>query len=178
MFLLWQGRILGFRPRSGVVREGRDLLDEGWVYSVGCGGSCTTHDPRPVPPEARGVAGRDVADCARGQGGGLRRRRPPGFLGLCWSWSALAGAEGPLTESGTAFGSRNVPFLQMTEVVPQSSGGKRSPRRGSTFPIGPSTTSVLSPSPHRRLRASRRLSGDRPGCAWTKARTQSPSVRA
>lgn len=51
---------------------------------------------------------------------------------------------GRLTESGTAFGARNVPFLQMTEVVPQSSGGKRSPRRRSTSPIRPSVTTLRS----------------------------------
>ena len=92
--MLGRGCSRGSQPHRGAMHEGRDLLDEGWVYSVGCGGSCSTHNPRPVPPEARGVAGRDVADCARGVGGGLRRRRSPGFLGLCWSWSALAGAEG------------------------------------------------------------------------------------
>ena len=90
--VLRRGRSPEAWAHLGALHEGRGLLDEGWVYSVGCGGSCSTHNPRPVPPEARGVAGRDVADCARGGGGGLRRRRPPGFLGLCWSWSALAGA--------------------------------------------------------------------------------------
>ena len=64
------------------MHEGRDLLDEGWVYSVGCGGSCSTHNPRPVPPEARGVAGRDVADCARGEGGGSAASSAPWLLGI------------------------------------------------------------------------------------------------
>ena len=54
----------GSRHLLGAMHEGRGLLDEGWVYSVGCGGSCSTHNPRPVLPEARGVAGRDVTDCA------------------------------------------------------------------------------------------------------------------
>ena len=69
--MLGRGRSRGSQPHRGAMHEGRDLLDEGWVYSVGCGGSCSTHNPRPVPPEARGVAGRDVADCARGEGGGV-----------------------------------------------------------------------------------------------------------
>lgn len=152
------------------MHEGRGLLGESWVYSSGCGGSCSTHIPRPVPPEARGVAGRDMAG------------RSPGIVGVPpgESWSRIRVSRGPftpvstrttsqaspagtattrrdssagggrLTESGTAFGARNVPFLQMTEVVPQSSGGKRSPRRGSTSSIWPSTTTLSSYSAVRR----------------------------
>lgn len=61
--------------------EGRELLDEGWVYSVGCGGLCSTHNPQPVPPEDRGVAGRDVADCARGGGAGSAASSAPWLHG-------------------------------------------------------------------------------------------------
>ena len=77
LFVFGRGRSRGSRAHRGALLEGRDLLDEGWVYSVGCGGSCSTHNPRPVPPEARGVAGRDVADCARGRGGGSAASSAP-----------------------------------------------------------------------------------------------------
>lgn len=40
---------------------------EGWVHSTRCGGSCSMHNPWPVAPEARGVAGRGMADCACGE---------------------------------------------------------------------------------------------------------------
>jgi len=43
--------------------------------------------------------------------------------------------------AGTALGIRDLLFLQMTEVAPQSSGGKRSPRGKSTSPIEPGATS-------------------------------------
>ena len=61
------GHPRGSRRPLGAMHEGRDLLDERWVYSVGCGGSCSTHNPRPVPPEARGVAGRDMVDRSCGE---------------------------------------------------------------------------------------------------------------
>ena len=77
LLVLGCGLLSGSRHPLGAMREGRDLLDEGWVYSVGCGGSCSTHNPRSVPPEARGVAGRDVADCARGEGGGSAASSAP-----------------------------------------------------------------------------------------------------
>ena len=73
-----------------------------------------------------------------------------GVVGPLASWDCAGPGRlwreqrGRLTESGTAFGARNVPFLQMTEVVPQSSGGKRSPRRRSTSPIRPSVTTLRS----------------------------------
>ena len=31
------------------------LLEEGWGYSTGVGGSCSTHNPRSVDPHPRGV---------------------------------------------------------------------------------------------------------------------------
>lgn len=162
--MLGRGHPLGSRPHPDAMHEGRELLNEGWVYSAGCGGSCSTHIPRPVPPEARGVAGRDMAG------------RSPGVVGVPpgESWSRIRVSRGPFTpastrttsqaslagtvatrrdssagggwptESGTAFPVRNVPFPQMTEVVPQSSAGKRSPRGGSTFPIRPSVTTLRS----------------------------------
>ena len=37
------------------LHEGRDPLAEGWVYSAGSGGSCSTHNPRPVHPHPRAV---------------------------------------------------------------------------------------------------------------------------
>ena len=77
LFVFGRGCSPGSRAHRGALLEGRDLLDEGWVYSVGCGGSCSTHNPRPVPPEARGVAGRDVADWARGEGGGSAASSAP-----------------------------------------------------------------------------------------------------
>ena len=77
LFVLGRGHPLGSRPHPDAMHEGRELLNEGWVYSAGCGGSCSTHNPRPVPPEARGVAGRDVADCARGEGGGSASSSAP-----------------------------------------------------------------------------------------------------
>ena len=152
----------GSRPHPDVMHEGRGLLGESWVYSAGCGGSCSTHIPRPAPPEARGVASRNMAG------------RSPGVVGVPpgESWSRIRVPRGPFTpastrttsqaspagtastrrdssagegwptESGTAFGARNLLVLQMTEVVPQSSGGKRSPRRGSTSPIWSGATSV------------------------------------
>ena len=170
LLVLGRDRSRGSQPHQGAMHEDRDLLDEGWVYSVGCGGSCSTHTPQPVPPEARGVAGRNMA----GRSPGVVEV-PPGE-----SWSRIWVSRGPftpastrttsqaspagtastrrdssagrgrLTESGTAFGARNVPFLQMTEVVPQSSGGKRSPRRRSTSPIRPSVTTLSLYSAVRR----------------------------
>ena len=170
LLVLGRDRSRGSQPHQGAMHEDRDLLDEGWVYSVGCGGSCSTHNPRPIPPEDRGVAGRNMA----GRSPGVVEV-PPGE-----SWSRIRVSRGPftpastrttsqaspagtastrrdssagrgrLTESGTAFGARNVPFLQMTEVVPQSSGGKRSPRRRSTSPIRPSVTTLSLYSAVRR----------------------------
>lgn len=40
---------------------------EGWVHSTRCGGSFSMHNSWPVAPEARGVAGRDMVDCACGE---------------------------------------------------------------------------------------------------------------
>ena len=37
------------------LHEGRDPLAEGWVYSTGSGGSCSTHNPQPVHPHPRAV---------------------------------------------------------------------------------------------------------------------------
>ena len=37
------------------LHEGRGLLDEGRVYSMGVGGSCSVHNPWPVGPHPRGV---------------------------------------------------------------------------------------------------------------------------
>lgn len=64
LFVLGRGRSPGSRAHLGALHEGRGLLEKGWVYFAGCGGSRSTHNPRPVLPEARGVAGRDVSDCA------------------------------------------------------------------------------------------------------------------
>ena len=140
-----RGRSRGSQPHRGAMHEGRDLLDEGWVYSVGCGGSCSTHNLWPVLPEARGVAGRDVTDCAGVEVVGTVASSAPWLHGTVLVLVGFGGSGGGrLTESGTAFGARNVPFLQMTEVVPQSSGGKRSPRRRSTSPIRPSVTTLRS----------------------------------
>ena len=76
---------------------------------------------------------------------GLRRRRPPWLHGTVLVLVGFGGSGGGrLTESGTALCARNLLFLQMTEVAPQSSGGKRSPRRGSTSPIWPSVTTLRS----------------------------------
>ena len=145
LFVFGRGRSRGSQPHRGAMHEGRDLLDEGWVYSVGCGGSCSTHNPWPIPPEDRGVAGREVADCARGGGAGSAASSAPWLHGTVLVLVGFGGrGGGRLTESGTALCARNVPFLQMTEVVPQSSGGKRSPRRRSTSPIRPSVTTLKS----------------------------------
>ena len=158
--MLGRGRSLGSRPHPGAMHEGRGLLEESWVYSAG--GACSTYIPQPVPPEAHGVAGRDMAGRSPGIAG-----VPPGE-----SWSRIRVSRGPFTpastrttsqaspagtastrrdssagegwptESGTAFGARNLLVLQMTEVVPQLSGGKCSRRRGSTSPIWSGATSV------------------------------------
>ena len=76
------------------MHEGREPLDEGWVYSVGCGGSCSTHNPRPVPPEARGVAGRDLADCARGGGAGSAASSAPWLHGTVLVLVGFGGSGG------------------------------------------------------------------------------------
>jgi len=55
--VLGNGHPGGARSRLGAIHEGRGLLEEGWVYFAGCGGSCSTHNPWPVVPEARGVVG-------------------------------------------------------------------------------------------------------------------------
>ena len=46
------------------LREGRDPLAEGWVYSTGSGGSCSMHNPRPIHPHPRAV-GRSEEDQAQ-----------------------------------------------------------------------------------------------------------------
>ena len=55
------------------------LLEEGWGYFAGVGGSCSTHNLRPVDPHPRGV-GR-LEDGARAEPTSSRRReaaREPG----------------------------------------------------------------------------------------------------
>ena len=37
------------------LHEGRDPLAEGWVYSTGSGGSCSTHNPQAIHPHPRAV---------------------------------------------------------------------------------------------------------------------------
>ena len=58
------------------------LLEEGWGYSAGVGGSCSTHNRRSVDPHPRGVgrleAGRDSADVEPPPGGCAGTRREPG----------------------------------------------------------------------------------------------------
>ena len=46
------------------LHEGRDPLAEGRVYSTGSGGSCSTHNPRPIHPHPRAV-GRTKVDPAQ-----------------------------------------------------------------------------------------------------------------
>ena len=41
--------------RGRLLHEGRVLLEEGWGYSTGVGGSCSTYNLRPVVPHPRGV---------------------------------------------------------------------------------------------------------------------------
>ena len=57
------------------------LLEEGWGYSAGVGGSCSTHNLRPVDPHPRGVdrleAGRASADVEPPPGGCAGTRRQP-----------------------------------------------------------------------------------------------------
>ena len=57
------------------------LLEEGWGYSAGVGGSCSTHNLRPVDPHPRGVdrleAGRASADVEPPPGGCAGTRREP-----------------------------------------------------------------------------------------------------
>ena len=62
-----------------LLHEGRVLLEEGWGYSAGVGGSCSTHNLRPVDPHPRGV-GR-LEDGARAEPTSSHRReaaREPG----------------------------------------------------------------------------------------------------
>ena len=57
------------------------LLEEGWGYFAGVGGSCSTHNLRPVDPHPRGVgrpeAGRASADVEPPPGGCAGTRRQP-----------------------------------------------------------------------------------------------------
>ena len=47
--------------RPPALHEGGAPLHEHRVYSMGVGGSCSTHNPRPVPPAPRAVGARDKA---------------------------------------------------------------------------------------------------------------------
>ena len=58
----------GSRRRLDAMHEARGLLEEGRVYSMGVGGSCSTHNPWPVDPHPRGVG-------RLGAGAGWHRRR-------------------------------------------------------------------------------------------------------
>ena len=75
-FALGPGRLL---------HEGRVLLEEGWGYSAGVGGSRSTHNRRSVDPHPRGVgrleAGRDSADVEPPPGGCGGTRREPETAG-------------------------------------------------------------------------------------------------
>ena len=61
------------------------LLEEGWGYSAGVGGSCSTHNLRSVDPHPRGVgrpeAGRASADVEPPPGGCGGTRREPETAG-------------------------------------------------------------------------------------------------
>ena len=80
-FALGPGRLL---------HEGRVLLEEGWGYSAGVGGSCSTHNRRSVDPHPRGVgrleAGRDSADVEPPPGGCAGTRREPEPAGPRSGW--------------------------------------------------------------------------------------------
>ena len=64
-----------------LLHEGRVLLEEGWGYSAGVGGSCSTHNLRPVDPHPRGVdrleAGLASAEVEPPPGGCAGTRRQP-----------------------------------------------------------------------------------------------------
>ena len=108
------------------MHEGRGLLDEGWVYSAGCGGSCSTHIPRPVPPEARGVVGRDMAG------------RSPGVVGVPpgESWSRIRVSLGPFTPVSTRTTSQASPAGTASTRRDSSAGGGCRLNRGLRFPSG------------------------------------------
>ena len=73
-----------------LLHEGRVLLEEGWGYSAGVGGSCSTHNLRPVDPHPRGVgrpeAGRASADVEPPPGGCAGTRREPKTAGQRSGW--------------------------------------------------------------------------------------------
>ena len=96
------------------------------MYSAGCGGSCSTHIPRPVPPEARGVVGRDMAG------------RSPGVVGVPpgESWSRIRVSLGPFTPVSTRTTSQASPAGTASTRRDSSAGGGCRLNRGLRFPSG------------------------------------------
>ena len=81
LLVLGRGRSRGSQPHRGAMYEGRDLLDEGWVYSVGCGGSCSTHNP-----QASTARGSWSSRPGRGRLRPWKRWRVCGVVGPLTSW--------------------------------------------------------------------------------------------
>ena len=88
-----------------LLHEGRVLLEEGWGYSAGVGGSCSTHNLRPVDPHPRGVgrpeAGRASADVEPPPGGCAGTRREPKTAGQRSGWGRRGRRRGGLAPTSS-----------------------------------------------------------------------------
>ena len=71
-FALGPGRLL---------HEGRVLLEEGWGYSAGVGGSCSTHNLRSVDPHPRGAGRLEAGRASANVESPLGTRREPEMAG-------------------------------------------------------------------------------------------------
>ncbi len=125
------GRVARSCPSGAgrVLHEGRGLLEEGRGYSMGVGGSCSTHNPWAVDPHPRGVGrlgagagrhrrrsttsgSRTSARRARAEAGRVRTRHEG--VGHCRKNPGLHPAGGPVS---TALTSTSPPPKHSVEIV-------------------------------------------------------------